>query len=92
MPATGVLHSGARHSLSRRRCGSRSVTPKERILFLKFYEFNACFVEELDREVVRVSVLVDYAFNSAVDDDTCADGAGLVGYVDGCTLNGHAKF
>ena len=61
-------------------------------LFFKFDEFNAGVFQELDGEFVGVGVLVDDAFDATVDDDTCADCAGLVGDVDGCTFNRHTKF
>ena len=61
-------------------------------LFLKLDEFNAGFVEQLDREVIGVGVLVDDALDATVDDDTCADGAGLVSDVHCCALYRHTKF
>ena len=61
-------------------------------LVFKFYEFNAGFVEQLDREVIGVGVLVDDALDATVDDDTCADGAGLVSDVHCCALNRHTMF
>ena len=58
------------------------------ILFFGILDyFDARFTEELDGKVVRISLLKDDALYSAVYYHLCADRAGLVGDVDGCTVD-----
>ena len=60
-------------------------------LLLKLDEFNAGFCEELYRKLIGVGVLVDDTLDATVDDDTSADGAGLVGDIHCCALDRYTK-
>ena len=55
--------------------------------FFVLDEFHAGILQKLHREFIGVGVLVDDTFDSAVDDDACADCAGLVGDIDCCAIN-----
>ena len=50
----------------------------EDVLFLELLDDYACFVEKLHGKLVGVGVFVHNSLYAAVDDDTGADGAGLM--------------
>lgn len=50
-------------------------------LFFVLFHQNARFVKELHGEIVGVGIFVHDPLYAAVDDEPCADGAGLMGAI-----------
>ena len=56
-----------------------------------FFDGNAGFLKHLHREFIGIAVLEDHTTNSAVNDHFAANGAGLMGAVDGAPFYADAE-
>lgn len=61
-------------------------------IVLIFYNLHTSFLTQFQGKIVGVAFLVDYLFDTAVDDHFGADGTGLVRNVNGCVVNRNAEF